>query len=189
MHCCVRRCIMAAHDTVRQMLQLHQRHLLHSWWHNSHYVFAALGVLLAFQTLDAQSKAEVGLGSVDVDQVILRGIHLLEEVGDQMHPLASRYVQSFHQLQSRLRAISTARAYGGSKSSSSAIPLPTSSLKDMHPQYTGSSSNAPLTDSMGLPFPTPADSSMLLGGGDFSNIEDLLYTTDWTSLMADWSET
>jgi hypothetical protein len=206
MHCCVRRCIMAAHDTVRQMLQLHQRHLLHSWWHNSHRmstyiisynlsnqlspsdVFAALGVLLAFQTLDAQSKAEVGLVSVDVDQVILHGTHLLEEVGDQMHPLASRYVQSFHQLQSRLRAISTARAYGGSKSSSSAVPLPTSSLNDIHPQYTGSNSNAALTDSIGLPFPAPVDPSIPLGGDDFSNIEDLLYTTDWTSLMADWSE-
>jgi hypothetical protein len=29
---------------------------------------------------------------------------------------------------------------------------------------------------------------MLLGGVDFSNIEDLLYTTDWTGLMADWNE-
>ncbi|KIM73611.1 hypothetical protein PILCRDRAFT_724526 [Piloderma croceum F 1598] len=185
MHCCVRRCIMAAHDTVRQMQQLHQRHLLHSWWHNSHHVFAALGVLLAFQTLDTQSKAEVGLVSVDVDQVILRGTHLLEEVGDQMHPLASRYVQSFHQLQNRLRAISTARAYGGSKSSSSAVPHDTSSLNGI---YSDPNSNPALTDSIGLPFPTPADSSMLLDGDDFSNIEDLLYTTDWTSLMADWSE-
>ncbi|KIM77707.1 hypothetical protein PILCRDRAFT_825147 [Piloderma croceum F 1598] len=157
MHSCARRSIMAAHDTMRQMLQLHQRHLLHLWWHNSHHVFAALGVLLAFQTLDAQSKAEVGLVSVDVDRVILRGTHLLEEVGDQMHPLVSRYVQSFHQLQSRLRTISTTRAYA-------------------------------LTDSIGLPCPAPADSSILLDGDDFSDIEDLLYTTDWTSLMADWSE-
>jgi len=150
-------------------------------------VFAALGVLLAFRTLDAESKAEVGLVSVDVDEVILRGTHLLEEVGDQMHPLASRYVQSFHQLQTRLRAISTVRAYGDSQSSSNTVPLP-SPLSEIHPQYTGSNSNTALTDSMGLPFPAPADSSIPLGEDDFSNIEDLLYTTNWTSLMADWSE-
>ena len=46
MHCCVRRCIMAAHDTVRQMLQLHQRHLLHSWWHNSHCTSRNLHIFL-----------------------------------------------------------------------------------------------------------------------------------------------
>jgi len=125
---------------------------------------------------------------VDVDEVILRGTHLLEEVGDQMQPLASRYVQSFHQLQTRLRSLSTARAYGDSKSSSNAVPLPTSPLSEIHSQYPDSNSNTALTDSMGLPFPAPADSSIPLGEDDFSNIEDLLYTTDWTSLMADWSE-
>jgi hypothetical protein len=157
-------------------------------------------VLLAFQTLDAQSKAEVGLlMSVDVDQVILHGTHLLEEVGDQMHPLASRYVQSFQQLQTRLRAISTARTRNGSKAMSGATSvgqLPAPSLDDLNArsEYGGSNGNntafvADSTDaSLGVPFPAPDDPSMLLGGVDFLNIEDLLVTTDWTSLMADWNE-
>jgi hypothetical protein len=29
---------------------------------------------------------------------------------------------------------------------------------------------------------------MVPGGVDFLNIEDLLYTTDWMGLMADWNE-
>ena len=29
---------------------------------------------------------------------------------------------------------------------------------------------------------------MLLGGVDFSNLDDLLYINDWTGLMASWNE-
>jgi hypothetical protein len=136
--------------------------------------------------------------SVDVDQVILCGTQLLEEVGDQMHPLASRYVQSFQQLQTRLRAISAARTQNGTKalSGSGLAERTTPSSPDVHAQSEyrssdGGSNNTAFpnsSDPLDLPFPAPADSSMLLGGVDFSNIEDLLYTTDWTGLMADWNE-
>jgi len=66
-------------------------------------------------------------------------------------------------------------------------------MNDVHTgsEYTGSSNTAFVADSTengGLPFSASADFSMPLGGEDVSNIEDLLYTTDWTGLMADWNE-
>ncbi|OQV06225.1 Fungal Zn2-Cys6 binuclear cluster domain-containing protein [Cladophialophora immunda] len=43
---CVKRCVTAAYDSITQMGSLHHQNKLSSFWHNSHYVFAALGVLL-----------------------------------------------------------------------------------------------------------------------------------------------
>jgi hypothetical protein len=69
-------------------------------------VFAALGVLLVYQKLDPNSHAEMGIPpTVDLDEVIAQGLENLQRVGGEMHPLASRYVQSFQQLQKRLQAI------------------------------------------------------------------------------------
>ena len=71
--------------------------------------------------------------------------------------------------------------------------LPTPSLHDLNgrSEYAGSNGNntAFMADSteasLGVPYAVSGDP---LGGGDFLNIEDLLETTDWTSLMADWNE-
>ena len=43
-YCCVQRCIMAAHDIISQMRALHQRTLLHSWWHNSHCMHHVISI-------------------------------------------------------------------------------------------------------------------------------------------------
>ena len=128
MHPCIQRCVMAAHDMISQMQVLSQRNLLHSWWHNSHSmihplkltrssayeykgVFTALCVMLAFKMLDPQDKAEVGLlDSIDVDQLISQGTELLQSVGEQCHPLASRYLRWFEKLERKLLAPSLGRA-------------------------------------------------------------------------------
>jgi hypothetical protein len=70
-------------------------------------MFAALAVLLTFQTLDVQRKEDVALPvSVNVDQVIMDGTGLLEELGGQLHPLAAHYLQSYRRLKTRLRMTS-----------------------------------------------------------------------------------
>lgn len=48
--------------------------------------------------------------SLDVDGIIGHGLDHLQRVGGDIHPLASRYVRSFQQLQTRLQAIGTLSA-------------------------------------------------------------------------------
>ncbi|OIW23940.1 hypothetical protein CONLIGDRAFT_657486 [Coniochaeta ligniaria NRRL 30616] len=103
---CIKRCVLAASESITQMRFLRQHNSLSSFWHNSHYIFAALGVLLVFQKIDPQFRAEVGIpASPDLDELIGQGLDILQRVGGEMHPLATRYVQSFEQLRARLRAI------------------------------------------------------------------------------------
>jgi hypothetical protein len=65
-------------------------------------------VLLVFQKIDPQFRAEVGIpASLDLDDLIGQGLEILQRVGGEMHPLATRYVQSFEQLRTRLQAITT----------------------------------------------------------------------------------
>ncbi|KAJ5609961.1 hypothetical protein N7510_006680 [Penicillium lagena] len=112
MQACLKRCVTAAHESITQMRLLHKHNLLSSFWHNSHYVFAALGVLLVYQTIvDPYTKADIGLAaSVNIDDAIRQGMENLERVGGHMHPLASRYVQFFQKLQSRLWTMSSTSA-------------------------------------------------------------------------------
>ncbi|KAL6834625.1 N-terminal binuclear Zn cluster-containing/DNA binding domain-containing protein [Trichoderma camerunense] len=110
-HLCIRRCVMAAHDAIHQVHLLQQNNFLSSSWHNSHYVFTALSVLLVYQHLDPQSRSKIDLPpSSDIDVVIGQGTDHLNRVGGEIHPLASRYVRSFQQLQARLQAIGTLSA-------------------------------------------------------------------------------
>lgn len=63
-------------------------------------------MLLVFQKIDSQFRAEVGIpASLDLDDLIGQGLEILQRVGGEMHPLATRYVQSFEQLRARLQAI------------------------------------------------------------------------------------
>ncbi|KAL2016665.1 hypothetical protein VTK56DRAFT_3209 [Thermocarpiscus australiensis] len=102
---CIKRCVLAASESITQMRFLRQQNALSSFWHNSHYIFAALGVLLVFQKIDPQFRAEVGVPeSVDLDELIGQGLEILQRVGGEMHPLAARYVQSFEQLRARLQS-------------------------------------------------------------------------------------
>ncbi|GFP56396.1 uncharacterized transcriptional regulatory protein C3C7.04 [Trichoderma asperellum] len=110
-HLCIRRCVMAAYDAIFQVHLLTQKNLLSSSWHNSHYVFTALSVLLVYQHLDPHSRSKVDIPqSSDIDNVIGHGLEHLQRVGGDIHPLASRYVRSFQQLQTRLQAIGTLSA-------------------------------------------------------------------------------
>ncbi|UKZ46669.1 hypothetical protein TrVGV298_000875 [Trichoderma virens] len=110
-HLCIRRCVMAAYDAITQVHLLQQHNLLSSSWHNSHYVFTALSVLLVYQHLDPHSRSKIDIPpSSDIDNVIGQGLEHLQRVGGEIHPLASRYVRSFQQLQTRLQAIGTLSA-------------------------------------------------------------------------------
>ena len=101
-HLCVGRCVAAAYDTICQMSILQQRSLMRSGWHNSHCksnqcvadvennfsrfctdVFTALCILVAFQTLEPESRAQARLpDTIDVTSVISRGMDILERSGE-----------------------------------------------------------------------------------------------------------
>ncbi|KAI5461872.1 fungal-specific transcription factor domain-containing protein [Mariannaea sp. PMI_226] len=128
---CIKQCVIAACESITQMKILRQRKSLSSFWHNSHYVFAALGVLLVYQKIDSKSRAEMDiLPSLDLDDVIAQGLENLERVGGEMHPLASRYVQSFHQLKSQLQAITSLSANAPLRSVQGNKQVPTRSGSD-----------------------------------------------------------
>jgi hypothetical protein len=74
-------------------------------------VFTALSVLLVYQHLDPYSRSKIDIPpSSDIENVIGQGLEHLQRVGGDIHPLASRYVRSFQQLQTRLQAIGTLAA-------------------------------------------------------------------------------
>ncbi len=59
-----------------------------------------------FQRIEPRFRADVGIPtSLDLDEIIDQGLENLERVGDEIHPLASRYAQSFEQLRTRLQDI------------------------------------------------------------------------------------
>ena len=150
-------------------------------------VFAALGVVLAFQTLDPQSKEEVALpATVDVDQVILQGRALLEEVGGNLHPLATRYLQSLQKLEGRLRSLSASRARRGAPDPK-IVPVEVPEVDMQGPPEENTSNGA---------FP-PADGVDAFGswsGGtesmafdeDFLEIENMFFNTGWGAVMNDF---
>jgi hypothetical protein len=168
-------------------------------------VFAALGVLLAFQTLDPQSKAEVGIfNSKDIEDTIRGGLDLLEKVGGQMHPIASRYVHAFQQLQEKLRVFSSSSVRGMYSNGGTTLRPPpndqTSSI-DLDPERGpdvsgGRGENARPTaaysyigETNEISRATSREASLMVGfENEFANIENMLLdSTGWTGLMDDWS--
>jgi hypothetical protein len=201
MYCCVQRCIMAAYETINQMRILRQRQLIHNWWHNSHCmtlpscldisclqfpdVFAALGVMLTFQTLDERGKQDVHLPeSLDVDQIISQGYELLEEVGGQMHPIAARYRDSLRRMEAKLKTVSAGRAKFLERG-----PLPTTlpAEEQGRAEYSTNSFPASTDGDYG-------DSFQQMGqipvgfGDDFEEIENLFYSTGWYGQGNEWNE-
>ncbi|KAJ9614660.1 hypothetical protein H2200_002797 [Cladophialophora chaetospira] len=207
MRTCVKRCITAAYDSITQVSTLHQHNKLSPFWHNSHYVFAALGVLLVYHTVEPTSVTEISLPpNVDIDHTIRQGVELLSRVGGQMHPLASRYVQSIQQLQARLKVISASNKSQPSQTlptaqkrnleadaiSSVPQPQPPALARDQYPpqaQVLHSSFDPSMQQEVYQP--TFAEASRWTGFEDeFSNIENMLMdSTGWTGLMDDWSDT
>ena len=95
--------------------------------------------------MDFQSRSDVDMPSAfDVEETIEQGMENLQRVGGEMHPLASRYVRSFRQLQTRLQTIhvtassvhqasSTEAERGDPPSRTGSVPLP---------QHTGADAGA-----------------------------------------------
>jgi len=64
----------------------------------------------AFKLLGPQGKDEIGLlDTLDCDQDISNGTDLLHKVGEQCHPLASRYLHWFQKLERKLLSLSLGR--------------------------------------------------------------------------------
>lgn len=150
-------------------------------------MFTALGVMLAFQALDEKSKQDVRLPeSIDVDQVIVQGTELLEEVGGQLHPIAARYLESLRRMQAKLKTIRASRDKHLER------PPPTADLQseDALPQKTEQNPtrfSGTTADDFGESFQQLGDTQMTFGE-DFSEIENMFYNTGWFG-QVDWAET
>ncbi|OTA05277.1 Zn2Cys6 transcriptional regulator [Trichoderma parareesei] len=141
-HLCIRRCVMAAYDAITQVHLLQQHNLLSSSWHNSH----SLSVLVVYKHLDPHSRAKIDIPpSADIDRVLGQGLGHLQRVGGEMHPLASRYVRSFQQLQARLQAIGTLSANAPPLAVRGKQPL--SAKEDGAPGYDAARMASSTTDS------------------------------------------
>ncbi|RFU30256.1 hypothetical protein B7463_g6097, partial [Scytalidium lignicola] len=187
MHCSVRRCITAAHETVCQVRLLHEKRFFHYWWHHSHFIFAALGVMLAFKALDTQRKEDVGLPeSVNVDQAISDGKGLLEEVESHLHPLASRYLQSYQRLEARLQEMAAERE--GETNLSRRLQGDTQETDVTgRGEASGDQYFSPDGDGNGI-FYRPTDELTMLLDNDFSEFENIFNGTGWSGLISDWNE-
>ena len=185
-HTCVRRCVVAAYETISAMQLLRQQGMQNSFWHNSHYVFSAVGVLMVFQTLGNQSTIDVGIpASTNIDRIILDGTILLEEVGAQMHSIATRYAQSLHQLQAKLRTL----LLNKTRATQTAQPAPagvaqTTDLLGVEnvEDTTMSGSMNTVRDSM----PQNAEPVQFFDF-DTTAIDNLFYSPGWTGLFDDWN--
>lgn len=146
-------------------------------------VFTALCVMLAFNLLSSESKANAGfLDSINTDEDIARGTKLLREVGEHCHPLASRYLQWFQKLQSKLPTLS--------------IEITDNSTQDL---LRGGTSSSDQPTSYGRPLTVPPepvdnrhasderrfDESLLVSSEELFEIENMFFSTGW----ADWVDT
>ena len=65
-------------------------------------------MLLVYQKIDPQLRAEIIIpASFDLDNVIHQVLENLHRIRGDMHPLASRYVESFQHLQEKLSSLSS----------------------------------------------------------------------------------
>lgn len=146
-------------------------------------VFAALGVILAFKTLDEGSQQDVRLPKyINIDEIVMHGNSLLEEVGGQLHPIAARYLKSLQRMEAKLKTVSTNRA----KVIESLPPLPADEppLQQQQIDYSMQPfpGNIPMTEDftqfqMGQP---------MMFVEDFSEIESMFYNTGWFGQTGDW---
>jgi hypothetical protein len=141
---------------------------------------------------------------VDIEQTIRQGLELLSRVGGQMHPLASRYVQSIQELQSRLNALAASKnkppsreartsqmQSSGSAATSSALqPQSFAAGNQFPPQAQNQQTALDPSYAQDAYQSTLAEVSLRAGFEDeFSNIESMLMdSTGWTGLMDDWSD-
>lgn len=142
--------------------------------------------MLAFQTLDDTSKNDVRLpATINVDQIILEGTELLEEVGGQLHPMASRYLQSLRRMESKLKTLSETRAKI-LESRPAPVDVPAMELNG-RTEGSANSFFGNLEEDFGESF-RPMDDPSMVFNEDFSEIEDMFYSTGWFGQMGEWNE-
>ena len=99
-----------------------------------------------FQRIEPRFRADVGIpSSLDLDEVIDQGLENLERVGDEIHPLASRYAQSFEQLRTRLQDITIGNSKLQKSSGSNLTGvLPGSSNGQVAQEHSGGHKGSPV---------------------------------------------
>lgn len=144
--------------------------------------------MLAFKTLGPPKIEDIGLlETIDVDHVISQGKDLLQEIGRQCHPLASRYLQSFQKLEARLPTLSFGRARNPEPN---LPPVETPSLdKQRRTEDSHYSFLTDTNDAFGLP-PRPLDERLVddplaVYDEDLSQIENMFFSTSWANLVED----
>lgn len=137
-------------------------------------VLTALCVLLAFKTLGRHNRERICLPElVDVDQTISQGMDILQEVGGQCHPLASRYLQAVQTLVSNLHILSMAKDRGTDSNFSPVNTVIDEQRESPEDQDSGSRSSP-------RPMDQPAiDGSMILFCEDFLEMENNLFSSNW----------
>jgi hypothetical protein len=144
-------------------------------------VFAALGVILAFKTLDEGSRQDVRVPKyIDIDEIVAHGNSLLEEVGGQLHPIAARYLKSLQRMEAKLQTVSTNRA----KVIESLPPLPAEEPPLQQQQIDYSMHPCPAT--MNEDFTQFQMGQPMVFVEDFSEIESMFYNTGWFGQVGEW---
>jgi hypothetical protein len=118
--------------------------------------------------------------------VIQQGTDLLEEVGGQLHPIASRYLHSLRRMEARLKVLSASRAKVA-ESRSVPIEAPSGEQPERFNISTGSLVGNIGEEDFGETSQQMGDTSMIFTEG-FSQIEDMFYSTGWFGQAGDWSE-
>ncbi|KAK7892773.1 hypothetical protein LTR67_007010 [Exophiala xenobiotica] len=91
-------CIAAARDTIKTIHREYSRRLLNSLWYSLHYVFTAMGVLLALQAMD-RTRLEL-LGDTYQDDTLEMGMSFLRAASSKSN-LAARYVDLLQRIRKR----------------------------------------------------------------------------------------
>jgi hypothetical protein len=137
--------------------------------------------MLAFKMLGPQSKAEVGLlESVDINQVIYQGTQLLQEVGEQCHPLASRYLHWFQKLERKLPTLLLGRANNPDYNSANVVA--TTLEKQARPE--GAHDSFPgcvncINDNFVMDEQQPNGDSLMISNEELFEIENMFFSTGW----------
>lgn len=144
--------------------------------------------MLAFKSLDEPSKQDVRLPkSLDVDEIISHGRELLEEVGGQLHPIATRYVKSLHRMEAKLKTVTASREKVLEALPPPPPPAPAEEvLAKVEYNLNPFSSNINMNEDFGQFQQMGGDASMMFVE-DFSEIESMFYNTGWFGQM-EWSD-
>lgn len=144
--------------------------------------------MLAFKTLDRQRKEDVGLpDSIDVDQAISDGKGLLEEVSSHLHPLASRYLQSYQRLEARLQEMASEREREASFPRRPQTAVQGDDISGQQGYLTGEQNFSPEGEANAIYY-RPTDEFSMLLDNDFTEFENIVNGGAWAGFISDWNE-